>query len=376
MIALLSKSLRGRHARRRLAVTGVAACTLLVIVIASAFRSVQTALSSYAGQPGVDLWIAPNGADNLIRGSTITFIPLTALEPIRAIPGVAAADPVLEAFLPVQLPGARDPLRRLTLLTIGYRQPDGLGGPPGYASGRPPRSPDEIALDRAAAFRLGVGIGDAVEIGGFKVKIAGLTTGTNILATQFVFTSFDAAAAAGGLTGQAAFILIKLSPGANRESVVGAVEEKFPGLRAYTRAYFVAANAREVTAGFVPLMALIAGLGMGAAAVLIGLLILSVVDERRADLAVVIAMGMGTGAAGGGVLAQAAAISLKGTLIGAALSVALKLALDAFLPTIPLRLFPADILLIALLFILAGLGSAVVPVLRLKAVDPLEAFRA
>jgi ABC-type antimicrobial peptide transport system permease subunit len=87
-------------------------------------------------------------------------------------------------------------------------------------------------------------------------------------------------------------------------------------------------------------------------------------------------MGMGTGAAGGGVLAQAAAISLKGTLIGAALSVALKLALDAFLPTIPLRLFPADIMLIALLFILAGLGSAVVPVLRLKAVDPLEAFRA
>jgi ABC-type antimicrobial peptide transport system permease subunit len=55
--------------------------------------------------------------------------------------------------------------------------------------------------------------------------------------------------------------------------------------------------------------------------------------------------------------------------------VGLKLALDAALPTIPLRLFPLDIVLISLLFILAGLGSAVVPVLRLKAVDPLEAFR-
>jgi putative ABC transport system permease protein len=372
---LLVKSLRGRRVRAGLAVAGVATCTLLVIVIASAYRSVRTAMAGYAGQAGVDLWIAPAGVDNMIRGSYVGFIPLIDADAVRTLPGVAAADPILQGFLPVRSLPAAGSAKRLTLLTVGFRCPDGLGGPPAYAAGRPPRSFDEAALDRAAAFRLGVGLGDALEFFGAPLTVVGLTTGTNIMATQFFFADFDAVAGAGQARARASFIVVRTARGADRDNVARAIEARFPGLRAYTRAEFTAANDREVAAGFIPLLALVTLLGLGAAALLVGLLILSVIDERRGDIAVLLAMGTSIRALGGSVLVQALWLSSKGALIGAALSYGLNAALQAWLPTIPLRISLFDVALVALLFVVTGLGSSVVPVARLASVDPLEAFR-
>lgn len=375
MLRLLTKSLRGRRVRTWLAIVGVATCTILVIIIASAFRSVRTAMSDYAGQAAVDLWVAPAGADNLIRGSFISFIPLAEADAIRAIPGVAVADPIQQAFLAVQPLGSKDPQRRLTLLTIGYRQPDGLGGPPAFVEGRAPHAPDEIAFDRAAAYRLKARVGDTIELNGYPVVVVGLTTGTNILATQFIFADFDAVASGSQAIGKAAFVLVKVAPGIDRDLVIQAIEKRFPHLRAYTREYFTKANEREITAGFVPLLALATILAVGAAALLVSLLILSVVDERRSDIAVLMALGTGSTAVGRGVLAQTLILSFKGTVIGICLSYGLKLGLDAALPTIPLRMAVWDIVATVLLFIATGLAAAVAPVVRLNAVDPLEAFR-
>jgi ABC-type antimicrobial peptide transport system permease subunit len=375
MLKLLAKSLHGHRIRTHLAIAGVATCTLLVIVIASAYRSVRTAMSDYAGQAAVDLWIAPQGADNMIRGSFISFIPLTEVRSLQTVPGVAAVDPILQAFLPVRSLRSNGPQKRLMLLTLGYRLPDGLGGPPSYVRGRAPHSHVEVALDKAAAHRLSIGTGDKIELNERQVIVTGLTTGTNILATQFVFADFDLVASGSNASGRASFALVKLAPGADRERTIQTIEKQFPDLRAYTREYFVESNEREVSAGFVPLLALVTVLGVGAAALLVGLLILSVVDERRGDIAVLIALGTGARAVGRGVLVQATALSLKGAFIGVALSYGLSMALDAELPTIPLRISVLDVVMIALLFIITGLVAAIAPVVQLNAIDPLEAFR-
>jgi putative ABC transport system permease protein len=372
---IVVKALRGRRFRAWLAVAGVATCTLLVIVITAAYRSVRTAMAGYAGQAGVDLWVAPEGVDNMIRGSYVGFLPLIDVDPLRAIPGVAAADPILQGFLPVQTPASSGPAKRLTLLTVGFRLPDGLGGPPALVKGRLPQVFDEVVLDRAAAYRLGVGLGGTIEFFDSEFTVVGLTTGTNIMATQFFFADFDVVAGGGRTLGKASFIVVRMTPGADRGEVVRAIEARFPGLRALTREEFTAANDREVAAGFIPILALVTVLGLGAAALLVGLLILSVVDERREDIAVLMAMGTGTPAIGRGVLAQAAGLSSRGAGLGIVLAYGLRAGLESFLPTIPLRISVLDVLLIAILFILTGAAAALVPVVRLGAIDPMEAFR-
>jgi ABC-type antimicrobial peptide transport system permease subunit len=220
-----------------------------------------------------------------------------------------------------------------------------------------------------------VGLGDSVEVSGQRAAISGLTTGTNILATQFIFADFDAVAAGTNSIGQASFILVRLGRESDRESVVAAVERAFPELRAYPRDDFVKSNEREVTAGFVPLMTLVMLLGAGAAALLVGLLLLAIVDERRGEIAVLMAMGTGWSAVARGILARTTLISLEGALAGVLLSLFLEAALKIGLPTIPLRIAPADIAAVVLLFMATGLAAAAGPVVRLNAIDPLEAFR-
>ena len=375
MLVLLLKSLRGRLLRTVLAIAGIAACTLLVIVISSVLRGVSTSMAGYIGQEGFDVWVTPPGADNLIRGSFVSFIPLAYIDSLRAVPGVVAANPVLEAFLPVSFPGGNDPGLRLTSITVGYLLPHGLGGPPAFSEGRAPRRRDEVAIDRAAARRLAARVGDTIDVSGYPEVIAGITTGTNLLVTQFLFVGYDAMARGSNSGGLASFVILRTSPGEGRDSVAAAVERKFPHLHAYTRERFLATNEREVSSGYVPVLVLIAVLGAGAAMLLVGLLILSVIDERRGDIAVLLALGTGAPTLSRGTLAHTAALSAGGACIGIALAYALALALDAWLPAVPMVIRPAEVAAIAALFTATGMAAAIAPVIRLAAIDPLEAFR-
>ncbi|MGE5230144.1 MAG: ABC transporter permease [Deltaproteobacteria bacterium] len=372
---LLGRALRSRRVRAWLAVAGVATCTLLVLALAGAFHSVQHSMTSYVDQPGADLWLAPPGADNLIRGSFSALVPLAYADSVRTQAGVRQVQPVLKAFLPVKPLGDTSASRRVTLLAIGYRVPDGLGGPPAFSEGRAPKGWRQLALDRAAALRLGVAVGDTVVLGNRKVAVSGVTRGTNILATQFMFADFDAAAAIAGVKGEASFLVVQLAPHADPDSIARALEDRFPEFSVYTRSRFVANNQREVSAGFLPLLSLIAGLGVVAAAVLVGLLVHGVVEERRAEIAVLLALGADAAAVGGGVVRHALSLVTLGVLAGAALAWALAAALDYAMPLIPLEVAGRDALGISLVFLLTGLLAALVPVLLLRRVDPLEAFR-
>jgi len=71
MDALVGKALRSRRVRFWLATAGIATSTLLVLVLVAAYRSVRASVTGYAGQPGIDLWVAPVGTDNLIRSSSL-----------------------------------------------------------------------------------------------------------------------------------------------------------------------------------------------------------------------------------------------------------------------------------------------------------------
>jgi len=375
MIHLLVRALHGRPARTFLAVAGIGTSTLLVIVLAAAFRSVSSAMSGYAGQPGIDLWIAPAGADNLIRGSFAAELPESLVDSIRVVPGIAQADPLLKGFLTVRRPGSRSADSTATLLSIGYRIPDGLGGPLRLAEGSMPVGDREIALDRAAAFRVGVGVGDTVLLGGERVVVAALTRDTNILATQFLFGSIEVVGAGLGTENATSLVVARVDSAGSSILAAKELYERFPDVLVYPRATFVRANEREVLSGFLPFLSLIATLGIGAACVLVGLLVLSVVDERRGEIAVLLAIGARPWPVAQGVVVYVIKLLGLGIGIGVVLAIALAYALDRTLPTIPLKLSMSDALFVAGAFGLAGFVAAVVPIVQLFSIDPLEAFR-
>jgi len=195
-VRLIVKAVRNRPVRAWLAVGGVATSSLLVIALVAALRGASHSVVAYVGQDGADLWITPPGADHFLRLSGV--LPAELADSIRALPGVAAADVILRAFVAVSS-RRRGERARLTLYGVGYRAPDGLGGPPAFEAGRPPHTQREVAIDRAAARRLGVGLDDTVFVNGRAARVVGLTTGTNLLVTQFIFADATAIAAVSAL---------------------------------------------------------------------------------------------------------------------------------------------------------------------------------
>jgi hypothetical protein len=371
----LARALGSRRVRPWLAAAGIATCTLLVLALAGAFHGVRNSMASYAGQAAVDFWIAPPGSDNLTRGSFASLVPLALTDSVLPLPGVRRVQPILKAFLPVRALGDSLETTRLTLLAIGYEVPDGLGGPPAFSAGGPPKGRRHLALDRASAWRLGVGVGDTVVLGGRKIAVTGLTRGTNILATQFLFADFAAAAEIAGVKDRASFLLVQLDGGHDASAMARTLKERFPDWYVFSRAQFLRNNEREVTAGFLPMLSLIAALGVIASSVLVGLLVHGVVEERRIDIAVLLALGAAAQAVASGIIQHALLLVAAGVVAGSAAAWGLSAILDRIMPVIPLSIEWRDAVGIAVVFLATGLAAALVPVLSLRRIDPLEAFR-
>jgi hypothetical protein len=338
---------------------------MLVLVLLSAYRSVSAAVIQFVEGSRARLWVAPRGTDNLIRSSG--FIDIGTLDEIRRMPHIVRVDPILRAFVTARSNG-----RRLTLLGIEFRSPDGLGGPAVLVAGTMPKGRGEVALDRSAAHLLDTRLGESISLNGTVVKVAGITTGTNLLATQFVFGDFDSSVP--GLPG-ASFGLIETAAGADIDQAGAEIRRRWPETEVMSSDTFIKNNLREAGSGFLPMLFLISFLGIASSALLVAFLIEGVVEEKRGELAVLLATGATPSAIAAGLAIHAAKLLGIGIVIGALAAHLLSAAIDFIAPVIPLSFSIVDLAIVSGLLAVSGFLAALAPLLRLKDIDPLEAFR-
>ena len=130
---LAFKALRGRGLRVPVAVLGVAASCVLVLVLRGAGLGVNRSIERYAGQPSVDLWVMPRGTESLLRASAL--LPAGADVLVEDVDGVADAAPLARGFARVERDGTH-----IGMLGVGYEVDSGMGGPPEWVEGRAPQS--------------------------------------------------------------------------------------------------------------------------------------------------------------------------------------------------------------------------------------------
>jgi MacB-like periplasmic core domain/FtsX-like permease family len=366
---LVRRAVQSRRRRARTVVLGVATSTLLILVLLATYRTVSLGIVSYAGQEPIDLWVAPTGTDNLVRSSAI--LPHNVVDVLLLIEGIQTAAPIIRSFVNAE---SVDGLRRSTLLALGYPGPDGLGGPPEIHSGHAPRQLTDIAIDRAAAYRLEVGIGDELKINGMPMKVVGITRRTNLMATQFAFMDTTHAELSSGFKDRVSFVAVALHEDADEFTVIREIE-RHPGLSVFRRTEWVANNLQEVAAGFRPMVLLITAVGLIAAAVLVALLVQSVVDDRRSEIAVLLAMGVPLSNVSFAILAHVAKLVGTGSVLGGICSFILSTSLERWAPSVEMQTAYSDIIGIVVLLSAVGVLAAILPTARLRLIDPVEAFR-
>ena len=363
-VPVARRQLLGHKGRTLAGIAGIATALLLVLALRAILAGAEQRLTAYIDRTGAEVFVAQRGVESMHM--TESAVPERAVRAIAALPGVAAARPIL--YVPVTL--ERGEARRLVYL-IG----DDTGGAPiPLARGRRPGA-GEILLDRELASSLGSPPGSSVRAFGRSFRVSGEVEGLTLLTNAFSFVRRDDLAAVLRSRGVVSYILVDARTGVDGAELAARIEEAVPGVTATTRQAFSRSERQlvgDMTTDIVRAMTLI-GFAIGVAVA--GLVAYSSTLSQLRDYAVLRALGLRARSALALALAQVVALVAAAFLLALALVWALAWLLPALSPLLTLSVEPVDVAQTLAVAAAVTLGAAAFPAFRVSRVDPSSVFR-
>jgi putative ABC transport system permease protein len=349
-------------------VAGVGCAVLLMLFLAGVYGGVKTESNGYVTQRPVQVWLAHGNTTNLIRSSS--FLSGSWTRPLEDTEGVASVSSLLRLITTLTIHG-----RVFTAFVCGI-DPASAVTRPTLVSGSGSLGPGEIIVDRALARRAGLRVGDSLRVQGRPYRVSGLSTGTNVVISQFTFINLVDAQDLLGFPGVVSFYLVRGLPGVTPEDLAGRLKESAPELNVFTADRFIRNNLDEMRTGLLPILATVALFGGLVGTAVLTLLLYGSILERREIYALLKAIGAHRGYVRALVLRQALAAVLCGLLFaGAGYAVALPL-VGRLVPVLAMSLSLPAVVLITGISLLIGAAGAWLPLAKLERIYPAEVFRA
>jgi putative ABC transport system permease protein len=362
------------HDRVRLAVTlvGILFSIVLVAVQLGLYLGARTMIVSTIDRSDSDLWIMAYGTKNFEEAQPIsTRERFTAL----ATPGVLTATPLVVSFTDWRKPSGGTTL----VVVVGSDYEDGALTPwnvvAGDVSGLGAR--DAVMVDKTYLQELGLnGVGDTAQIGASRVRVTGLTEGIrSFTVTPFVFTTLNRARSllnmpADNLT----YVLVKLQPDADPNTVRDALRAKLPDSEVLTKAEFRTRSLNHWLFATGAGVALIGGavLGLVVGTVIVAQTLYSSTKDHLNEFATLRALGSSSGYIHRVILAQAGLSAVLGYALG--MTIALTIVVLSHNTALPIVMSPGlAILLLALTFGMCAI-SAVSAIGKVMRIDPAMVF--
>ena len=353
-------------------IVGVVFSMVLVIVQMGLFVSFGRMVTSMIDHAPADLWIMPLG--------TKCFEDLSLLdqrERFRAlsIQGVADVAPILISFGQWKAPGGGT----TPVLVVGsdVRGP-GLR-PWNIVEGSLDALsiPDAVAIDRAYLQRLGVaGVGDTTEINDRKAKIVAVTTGIrSFTTTPYVFTTLDRARVYTGVApNKATYLLVRLTAGADLESVRAQINATIPKIEALTPSEFRARSRSFWLFGTGAGAALFGGalLGLIVGLVIVAQTLYSSTKEFSHQFATLRAIGSSSRYIHAIIVIQAVLSAIVGFGVAAGIGwIVVRATAEAPLPVVMTPVLTAGLFVLTVAMCLVSAIGAIVQIMRM---DPAVVF--
>jgi putative ABC transport system permease protein len=227
MVHLATKILMDDKTRFATTVSGVAFSVMLVIVQVGIFLGMLENASITIERLEADLWVTAKNTPNIDFANTF---PELYVHRVRSVPGVLRADNLIVWFVTVALPnGAKE-------ATIVYALEDFRRWkfPWNVVSGNPLdlRRGRYVFVDESAARRFGpFAVGDYREFLGLRLKIIGRTREARSFTTNpLAFLDYRVAQALAplDLRQRTTYIVVKLAPGVDRETVRAEIRRRLP----------------------------------------------------------------------------------------------------------------------------------------------------
>jgi putative ABC transport system permease protein len=234
MVDLATKSLLHDKLRFLITVSGVAFAVTLVFVQVGLFLGLMDNASLTIEKIPADLWVTSHNTPNVDFAHTF---PETYVKRVRSIPGVERADNLIVWFMNVNLPNGAVEGTEVYALEDFQR----WRFPWNVAEGNLEdlRRGAYFFLDQSATKRYGeFKVGEYREILGRRLKIIGRTIDAkSFTTTPLTFLDYRLAQSLnpGDLRGNTTYILVKVAPGANVETVRAEIKRRLPFNDVYTQ---------------------------------------------------------------------------------------------------------------------------------------------
>jgi len=364
-IPLARRNLFQDRRRAVLAVGGVAAALVLVLVLDGIFAGAMRQVSAYMRASPADVFVAQEDVRTMHMSQSA--LPPDTIDAVRAVDGVAWAEGLRYTTSIVDAGDGQ----RITYV-LGYDVQAGRAGPRDVTAGAPPRE-GEVVVDEVTTDELGIDLGDTVTVMGAPFRVSGTSTdGTNIVNTTVYIRSEDFARLRGD---SFAYVLAGADPGVGSEELAARVATALPGTTVQTRAEFAREEGNVVRDMAADVMLIMTVIGFLIALAVIGLTLFTATLAKLREYGVVKALGAGRARLAATVLAQAAWAVALGLAAAVLVALALGSAIGALTPNVTVVIEPWAVLRTGTGALVVGGLAALLPLRRVLRVDPATAFR-
>jgi putative ABC transport system permease protein len=363
------------HDRARFVVTlvGVLFAVLLMGVELGLLLGFARTTSGLVDNTHADLWITPAGTTNVdIAGRLDLRRRFEAL----AVPGVESVDMLMMQFAFWRKPDGGTE----SVSVVGFNLAGGLARPWNLVDGsiEDLSQDDAVIIDQLYARKLGVtALGQTIEINNRRARVVGYTAGIRTFTqSPYVFTTHrNAQNFTFFRPDQTTYLLVRLTPGADRAAVRDALQARLGRVDVWFAADFARAAQRYwlITTGAGSALLLAALLGLVVGIVIVGQTLYATTVDRLPEYATLRAMGAPNGYLHRVILKQAAISAVFG-FAGGMLLVALVVLASAG-STVAVAM-PAGLVgvLAVLTLCMCALG-ALISIRRVTRIDPTSVFQ-
>lgn len=364
-VPLARRNLFQDRRRATLSVLGVAASLLLVLVLNGVFAGSMRMVTNYIDNSPADVFVSQAGVRTMHM--SITSLPADTVDRVRAVPGVAWAEPLRYTTGLV----AKGDNRDITYV-FGYDPATGRAGPRSITDGAAPGM-GQVLVDQAAANELDIHVGDTVQVLGAPLRVSGLSSGgTNLVNTTVYMTADQFATLRGpGLN----YVLAGAAPGIDGSELATRVGAALPQSTVQTRAEFSEQEARIVRDMAADVMGVMTIVGFLIALAVVALTLFTVTLSKLREYGIFKALGATSGRLAGTVATQATWTVAIALVVAVVATLALGAVIGAATANVRIVVEPASLLRVALGALAVGALAALIPLRRVVSVDPASAFR-
>jgi putative ABC transport system permease protein len=363
-VPLARRALFQDRRRAALAAGGVAAALLLVLLLDGIVAGGMRQVTAYLRSSPADVIVAQEGVKTMHM--SVSAMPADTVDAVRRVDGVAWAEGLRYASSTITTPEGRE-----LSYVFGY-DPAGRLGPRRLTSGRAPGA-GEALVDEVAADRIGIDIGDPVQVFGESFTVSGFfDDGTSMINTITFITAADYTR----LRGESiAYVFAGANPGVSDEALAASVASALPSATVQTRDRFVREEAAIVGDMAADLMQIMSIVGFLIALAVIGLTLFTLTLSKLREHAVVKALGSRNRGVGAVVLTQAVWSVTVALALATVLAVLIGGLVASTSPALLVTIEASSVLRAGIGALVVGALGSIVPLRRVFRVDPATAFR-